>query len=75
MKLLTWAMLKEKIEQMNEQEQQEPVRVWGEDMPLKSEIILDRANENMYYNDDFDEVCYPRKFVRRLQARRLYTRG
>ena len=43
MKLLTWAMLKEKIEQMNEQEQQEPVRVWGEDMPLKSEIILDRA--------------------------------
>ena len=59
MKSLNWAMLKEKIEQMNEQEQQEPVRVWGEEISLKSEITLDRTNENMYYNDDFDGVCYP----------------
>lgn len=59
MKSLTWAMLKEKIEQMNEQEQQEPVRVWGEEISLKSEITLDRTNEDMYYNDDFDGVCYP----------------
>lgn len=35
MKSLTWAMLKEKIEQMNEQEQQEPVRVWGEERSLE----------------------------------------
>lgn len=45
MKSLTWAMLKEKIEQMNEQEQQEPVRVWGEEISLKSEITLDRTNK------------------------------
>ena len=60
MKSLTWSMLKEKIEQMNEQEQQEPVRVWGEEISLKSEITLDRTNENMYYKMILTECVIPK---------------
>lgn len=56
---LTWAMLKERIAQMTEQEQQQPVRVWGCDMPLKSEATLEKTDEDLYYNDDFEGICYP----------------
>lgn len=58
-KPLTWAMLKERIEQMTEQEQQENVKVWGCEMPLRNEATLEKTDENMYYNDDFDGICYP----------------
>lgn len=58
MKYLTWAMLKERIEQMSEYEQQQPVMAWGDEMPLKKEIILCKTDEDMYFNDDFD-CCYP----------------
>lgn len=34
MKYLTWAMLKERIEQMSEDEQQQPVMAWGDETPL-----------------------------------------
>lgn len=57
MKPLTWAALKERIEKMTEQELQQPVRVWGEDMPIKN-AFWDKADEDMYFHDDFD-YCYP----------------
>lgn len=58
-KFLTWDMLKDKIEQMTEQERQRPVCVWGCDISIRKEIWLDKTHENMYYHDDFDGICYP----------------
>lgn len=60
---LTWDMLKEHIEQMTEQKRNEPVRVWGDDISLRSKITLEITPENMYYNDDFDGVCYPESML------------
>lgn len=57
-KPLTWAKLKEKIEKMSEEELNENVKIWSEEIPLESECYLEKENEDLYYHEDFD-YCYP----------------
>lgn len=53
---LTWKMLKERIEKMTEEEQNELVRVCIEDYPILSNLFLEKNSENWYYHDDFESA-------------------
>lgn len=46
---MTWKELKDKISLMTEEEQQQEVAVWGEDMNLMKDCSLEKTNEDMYY--------------------------
>lgn len=57
MEYLTWKKLKERIEKMSEEEQNQSVKVWGDDTTLCKEVTFDVAEENLYWHDDFDYYC------------------
>lgn len=44
-KPLTWAELKEKIEQMPKEQLNENVKIWSENIPLESECYLESESE------------------------------
>lgn len=39
---------------MTEEEQQQEVAVWGEYLNLMKDCSLEKTNENMYYNSEWD---------------------
>lgn len=51
---MTWKELKDKISLMTEEEQQQEVAVWGEYLNLMKDCSLEKTNENMYYNSEWD---------------------
>ena len=54
---MTWKELKDKISLMTEEEQQQEVAVWGEYLNLMKDCSLEKTNENMYYNSEWDYTC------------------
>lgn len=55
---MTWNELKEAINNMPESELDKEAKIWGESFPL-TDVSLEKASENMYYHDDFDNECCP----------------
>lgn len=51
---MTWKELKDKISLMTEEEQQQEVAVWGEDMNLMKDCSLEKTDEDLYYNPEWD---------------------
>lgn len=51
---MAWKGLKDKISLMTEEEQQQEVAVWGEYLNLMKDCSLEKTNENMYYNSEWD---------------------
>ena len=51
---MTWKELKDKISLMTEEEQRQEVAVWGENMNLMKDCSLEKTNEDMYYNSEWD---------------------
>lgn len=51
---MTWKELKDKISLMTEEEQQKEVAVWGENMNLMKDCSLEKTNEDMYYNSEWN---------------------
>ena len=51
---MTWKELKDKISLMTKEEQQQEVAVWGEYLNLMKDCSLEKTNENMYYNSEWD---------------------
>lgn len=60
---MTWKELANKIHLMSPEEQEQMVYVWGEDMSLRTGNMLEKTDEDMYYNDDFDGVSYPESLL------------
>lgn len=60
MEYLTWKSLADKISKMSEAEQQEPVKVWGEDLPLSDECVLCKDSEDVCFHPEYLGECYPR---------------
>lgn len=60
---MTWKELKDKISLMTEEEQQQEVAVWGEYLNLMKDCSLEKTNENMYYNSEWDAPMRRRKGV------------
>ena len=54
---MTWKELKDKISLMTEEEQQKEVAVWGENMNLMKDCSLEKTDEDMYYNSEWDYTC------------------
>lgn len=54
---MTWKELKNKIESMPAEVQDEEVRCIGEYMPIKL-AVLDKCDENIYFNPKWEEVYY-----------------
>lgn len=46
---MTWKELKDKISLMTEEEQQQEVAVWGENMNLMKDCSLEKTDEDLYY--------------------------
>lgn len=42
---------------MTEEEQQQEVAVWGENMNLMKDCSLEKTDEDMYYNSEWDYTC------------------
>lgn len=51
---MTWKELKDKISLMTEEEQRQEVAVWGENMNLMKDCFLEKTNEDMYCNSEWD---------------------
>lgn len=52
---MTWKELKDKISLMTEEEQQQEVAVWGEDISLRNkDCSLEKTNEALYYDPKWD---------------------
>ena len=52
---MTWKELKDKISLMTEEEQQQEVAVWGEDINLRNkDCSLEKTREAWYYQDEWD---------------------
>lgn len=51
---MTWKELKDKISLMTEEEQRQEVAVWGENMNLMKDCSLEKTDEDMYYNSEWD---------------------
>ena len=52
---MTWKELKDKISLMTEEEQQQEVAVWGEDISLRNkDCSLEKTREALYYCDEWD---------------------
>lgn len=60
--IMTWKELSDKISKMTEEQQGMAVQVWGEEKPLE-EGVLCFADEDMLYNEEWDDCCYPRSMV------------
>lgn len=54
---MTWKELKDKISLMTEEEQQKEVAVWGENMNLMKDCSLEKTDEDLYYNTEWDYTC------------------
>nr|DAL92216.1 MAG TPA: hypothetical protein [Caudoviricetes sp.] len=54
---MTWKELKDKISLMTEEEQRQEVAVWGENMNLMKDCSLEKTDEDMYYNSEWDYTC------------------
>lgn len=54
---MTWKELKDKISLMTEEEQRQEVAVWGENMNLMKDCSLEKTDEDMYYNTEWDYTC------------------
>lgn len=54
---MTWKELKDKISLMTEEEQQQEVAVWGENMNLMKDCSLEKTDEDLYYNTEWDYTC------------------
>lgn len=59
---MTWKELKDKISLMTEEEQRQEVAVWGENMNLMKDCSLEKTDEDMYYNSEWDRGVYQKKF-------------
>lgn len=57
LKIMTWKELKDKISLMTEEEQRQEVAVWGENMNLMKDCSLEKTDEDMYYNSEWDYTC------------------
>ena len=42
---------------MTEEEQQQEVAVWGENMNLMKDCSLEKTDEDLYYNTEWDYTC------------------
>lgn len=42
---------------MTEEEQRQEVAVWGENMNLMKDCSLEKTDEDMYYNSEWDYTC------------------
>lgn len=42
---------------MTEEEQQKEVAVWGENMNLMKDCSLEKTDEDLYYNTEWDYTC------------------
>lgn len=42
---------------MMEEEQRQEVAVWGENMNLMKDCSLEKTDEDMYYNSEWDYTC------------------
>lgn len=54
---MTWKELKDKISLMTEEEQRQEVAVWGENMNLMKDCSLEKTDEDMYYNSEWNYTC------------------
>lgn len=52
---MTWRELKEKIEEMPEDQKDRPAIACGEETPI-TDVVLARFDEDMYANDEWDYV-------------------
>lgn len=57
LEIMTWKELKDKISLMTEEEQRQEVAVWGENMNLMKDCSLEKTDEDMYYNSEWDYTC------------------
>lgn len=64
-KVFTWKELADKINSMTEEEKNEPVRVWGEDLSLRDNCWLTKDNEDMcqYTDACCEDSCMPRSDI------------
>lgn len=55
--ILSGERVKDKISLMTEEEQQKEVAVWGENMNLMKDCSLEKTDEDLYYNTEWDYTC------------------
>jgi hypothetical protein len=48
---------KDEIIPLTEEEQRQEVAVWGENMNLMKDCSLEKTDEDMYYNSEWDYTC------------------
>ena len=71
---MTWKELKDKISLMTEEEQQQEVAVWGEDMNLMKDCSLEKTNEDMYYNSEWIMLVKRVNWNRKTRMTLMYIR-
>lgn len=64
---MTWKELKDKISLMTEEEQQKEVAVWGENMNLMKDCSLEKTDEDMYYNSEWDYTCEESELIEKYK--------
>jgi hypothetical protein len=55
---------------MTEEEQRQEVAVWGENMNLMKDCSLEKTDEDMYYNSEWDYTCEESELVKRVNWNR-----
>lgn len=71
---MTWKELKDKISLMTEEEQRQEVAVWGENMNLMKDCSLEKTDEDMYYNSEWDYTCEESELDRKTRMTLMYIR-
>ena len=72
---MTWKELKDKISLMTEEEQQQEVAVWGEDISLRNkDCSLEKTNEALYYDPKWDYALEEANWSQKTRIILMYIR-